>query len=486
MAFTLDERTPRIQYTVSSSQDTFTFPFEFFDNDDIDVITDDGTTVTTMTDEGGFTVTGVPSDDGIAFENGSILLDTAVTTGTVTILRNSKIDRLSQHPTSGPFDIDSLNTALSRLFAICQELRLQLDRTFRLKDEDPTEALEVPDVDDRKGKFLYFDPVTGEASVSDGTIGTGGATVSAAMTPVVEATTLANARTALGVPGLADANTYTSTNIFQALVTMESSTGGDVAEFKHSGAGNAANEVCTAYVLGDSTDTATDYGKICVSSPVITDTSEAGYMALSVMIAGTLTEAIGIDGQNSKVIMGLPIQHSAPGTSGQVLTSNGAGTPATFQAAPSGKVAQIVNSLITTGSTVSTALPVDDTLPQSTEGVQITTVDITPTASDSTLIIGWHANVAHATGGAHMSGALFQDATADAIDAATVEMSASGEIAQVAGIHTMTAGTTSTITFKLRVGPDTGSGYVNQTSAGANLFSTAGPKSGITVVEVLA
>ena len=49
MAFTLNERTPRIQYVVgATAQQIFTFPFEFFDHDDITVITDDGTTVVVM------------------------------------------------------------------------------------------------------------------------------------------------------------------------------------------------------------------------------------------------------------------------------------------------------------------------------------------------------------------------------------------------------------------------------------------------------
>jgi hypothetical protein len=107
------------------------------------------------------------------------------------------------------------------------------------------------------------------------------------------------------------------------------------------------------------------------------------------------------------------------------------------------------SSALATGTTV---LPFDDTIPQNTEGVELTAIatTITPKATTNKLRIDVTVTVSHSAAGT-ITAALFQDSTANALTAV-------GEVETAAGLkcihfhHIMDAGTTSATTFKLRCG----------------------------------
>lgn len=116
-----------------------------------------------------------------------------------------------------------------------------------------------------------------------------------------------------------------------------------------------------------------------------------------------------------------------------------------------GQVLQMLGntSAGTTSSTV--IIPLDNTIPQITEGFEILTQAITPSNANNTLFI--HANAfagINASGGITM--ALFQDSTANALYATThYQLQSAGDLA-ISLMHTMTAGTTSATTFRIRIG----------------------------------
>lgn len=113
--------------------------------------------------------------------------------------------------------------------------------------------------------------------------------------------------------------------------------------------------------------------------------------------------------------------------------------------------------------TCSTTIPLDDTIPQNTEGVEVLTVSITPTNASNTLeieavIMGYGTPASTVP-----CGALFIDSTANAI-AAAVLAGVSGDVSYFSGtiLHRQSAGSTSAQTFKLRVGGGGGGTvYVN-------------------------
>lgn len=157
MTISLTDNDPRISYTVAqgNTQTSFTVPFEFFDNSDLNVYVDG--TLKTLTSD--YSVTG---GDG---STGTVTISVTGATGgsTVIITRSIGLDRTTDFPSSGPFNIASLNTELDRLIAITADLKDQNDRSLKLIDYDSQADTQVPLLDSRKGKVLAFNLSTGAA-----------------------------------------------------------------------------------------------------------------------------------------------------------------------------------------------------------------------------------------------------------------------------------------------------------------------------------
>ena len=119
-----------------------------------------------------------------------------------------------------------------------------------------------------------------------------------------------------------------------------------------------------------------------------------------------------------------------------------------------GKIAQIQTTQLGTVASGATALPLDDTIPQITEGDEYITVTITPTNAASSLYIEAVLNLATLVA-ANYGVALFQDATANALAAWQGSGSAANSLTQAFCMHKMTAGTTSATTFRIRAGSGT-------------------------------
>lgn len=130
----------------------------------------------------------------------------------------------------------------------------------------------------------------------------------------------------------------------------------------------------------------------------------------------------------------------------------------------------VIATTATSGSTA-TAIPVDDTIPQNTEGAEVLTVTITPTSDSSVLVIEFDAFFSVSTA-AFVTCALFQDSTANALSATVDYIAGATQTRSVRFRYTMTAGTTSATTFKLRYGSSTGTAYFLRGSS-TELFSTA-------------
>lgn len=121
-----------------------------------------------------------------------------------------------------------------------------------------------------------------------------------------------------------------------------------------------------------------------------------------------------------------------------------------------GAVVQVVSTNYSAVATGTGTIPNDDTIPQITEGTEFMTQAITPRSAANTLLI-------EATVYASVSiqeraiCALFQDSTANALAAASqYQTTGTGENSIILR-HTMTAGTTSSTTFRIRIGGGTAS-----------------------------
>ena len=163
---------------------------------------------------------------------------------------------------------------------------------------------------------------------------------------------------------------------------------------------------------------------------------------------------------------------ATPGTNGNVLTSNG--TNWTSAAAAGGTFVKQVRASTTTNATLTTTIPKDNTIPQNTEGTQILSASITPASSSNILLI--EANAwGEVSGTLSTQMALFQDSTANALAAAEgVTQQNAGYGAPVYLRYYMTAGTTSSTTFNIRVGPNTATFYFLADSGATRLYGGVG------------
>jgi hypothetical protein len=132
---------------------------------------------------------------------------------------------------------------------------------------------------------------------------------------------------------------------------------------------------------------------------------------------------------------------------------NGSGTILIDRA---GSVIQSQLASYGTNTDLSTQIPVDDTKPQSTEGTQILTVTLTPTATTSKFRCVFKGTVAASAGPTNAVAAMFVDAETDARSADTVVITGSGYTDTLTCVLEFTPGVTTSTIVRVRVGPSGG------------------------------
>ena len=176
--------------------------------------------------------------------------------------------------------------------------------------------------------------------------------------------------------------------------------------------------------------------------------------------------------------------------SGTINTASGTGntqfqarSAAAFSGAVAGKIAQVVNTETGAVATGSTTIPIDDTIPQSTEGDQYMSLAITPTSATNKLKIEIVAFLTPSVS-AWVQGALFQDSGANALAAFANFTGTATAAAALKFTHYMTAGTTSATTFKFRAGLDRAGTTTFNGQSGARRYGGV-MASSITITEIV-
>lgn len=147
-----------------------------------------------------------------------------------------------------------------------------------------------------------------------------------------------------------------------------------------------------------------------------------------------------------------------------------------------GIVCQVVNTVSTAVNTGTTLIPNDDTIPQITEGDEYMTLAITPKSATNVLIIEVVAMMANSSAGGSQTGAIFQDAGANALAASAIRMPGANLPMTLITKHTMTAGTASATTFRYRSGNESAGTTTFNGRSGARLYGAI-TKSSITIME---
>ena len=147
-----------------------------------------------------------------------------------------------------------------------------------------------------------------------------------------------------------------------------------------------------------------------------------------------------------------------------------------------GIVCQVVGNTTGAVATGTTTIPQDDTIPQITEGTEFMTQAITPKATTNKLLIEVNAFVTHSVASVALQGALFQDSTANGLAACQQYMATGTGRVILMLRHIMTAGTTSSTTFRFRAGGEV-AGTMTFNGISGNRFYGGVSLSSITITE---
>jgi len=147
-----------------------------------------------------------------------------------------------------------------------------------------------------------------------------------------------------------------------------------------------------------------------------------------------------------------------------------------------GGILQIVSTEQTADFSTTATIPFDATIPQSTEGTEYITQAITPISASSVLEIDVQLMVGGNAGGMIIS-PLFKDSDANAIFTGSSPTSGS-TFFPLSYKYRVASGSTTARTYKVRIGSNGITVYVNRTSAAADIFG-ASVLSRITITEIL-
>ena len=169
MALIINDTSSRVTYTATSGQTEFTIPFEFFDETDI-VVYVEGSLLSynaSPADNTEYSVTGAGSNGTkkITVGGAGVTLNDVVL-----IYRDVPLERLSDFATSGPFDIETLNTELDKIVALLQQANDGRNLSLRVPASDEvTSVATIPNSTTRATKVLAFDS-NGDPTVSTETL----------------------------------------------------------------------------------------------------------------------------------------------------------------------------------------------------------------------------------------------------------------------------------------------------------------------------
>jgi len=193
---------PINQYVATASQTDFVFTYVIYETSDIKVYLNDvlKTEITdyTVKKADGSSITSDDLADGLA--GGKVVFTSGLTLDdNVTLSRDIPVARTTGFTQSGAFESDAMNLALNKSIAIQQQLERDLNRTIRQSPSDTgATPVELPPLNERKGKYLFFDNTTGVPRVADGA-SVGGYAVSTFGQALIDDADASTALSTLGV-----------------------------------------------------------------------------------------------------------------------------------------------------------------------------------------------------------------------------------------------------------------------------------------------
>lgn len=475
------DQTPVDSSTGNGVTTVFPYTFKILDEADI-LVTVDGVTKILTTD---YSVSGVGNDAG-----GNVTFVAAPANGTTVVrTRDMGYERTTDYQDNGDLPASTLDDDIDRTVMLIQQLRAALLRSVKLPVGTTVEQVLTESAAARADKIMGFDS-SGNIVVK-AAVDIDVTPVSVFMASVLDDTTWQEALNTLGFKKGADITAAATVDLGTATgnsVDVTHSTGTTAITSLGGASLQAGAEIETRFVISGGTLTLTHHA---------TNLYLAGGADIT-LANGDVIRWRKMHSSNAewKMVGGW----RADGSSWAVPPSQAeaeAGTATTprpwtaervkqaIAAQASGKIVQVVEATpYTTAGSTAAVIPLDSTIPQNTEGAELTTVTITPTNASNRLRI--EANLPFVDGSAatFICAALFQDSTANALALGVLTLSGANYAHNITFTHEMAAGTTSATTFKLRAGPSSGTAYFNRRSAGETLGGVSAVRLRVTEIKV--
>lgn len=323
---TVSSTTSSVSYAGDGATTIFPVSFYFLDGAHVKaVLRDDSSgSETPWTQPADFAIAGAGEQAG-----GTLTATAAPASGrTLLIYRDVPATQETDYVENDPFPAESHERALDKVTMIVQQLGREISRSFRLKISDPTDSIELPDVEMRKGKYLFFDPATGEPSVAS-VVAVGSLVVSAFWQSVLDENNAAASRAVLEAAGLNVQNVFTAAE--QILRSTDSGSGpGPIARLIRDSASPAAFDLCGSLSFDGRNSAATQKTMANLVSLWldVAAGSEDGQLLFQTMAGGALTNQMALSS-------GLALAGATDGAKGagtinaQAYFANGAALPFT-------------------------------------------------------------------------------------------------------------------------------------------------------------
>lgn len=447
--------TSRIQYTGNGSSVTsYSVPFYFLSNADIKVVlADAGGAETLLTETTHYALSGAGNPAG-----GSVTTVAAYdNTHTLTIYREPQQTQSAEFQSTGALPADTLTRGLDKLTMLVQSLGRKLGRCFRLNDKaGDVEALSEAA---RVNTVFGFD-TSGDPVLRDRTALLSLLSLSGSLQDAPTAFWADSGERALKVPDF----------VGQLGVQLDTSA---VYRSTGTGAGDWAAVSMTGMTgqlaLGNVPDALITYAKlqdVGTTQRILGRNSGGAGVAEEVTLTQFL-DWIGSAAQGDILYRGASSwQRLAAGTAGLPLITKGAGQNPAWEAAyASGTIVTKVISTTSNAFTVNSLVPLDDTIPQNSEGSEVLTLSFTPKLPASNIVVRATCYVDGSTTN-HVIGSLFVDNVANSFSTSDVSPDAAGRPRSFVVVGSYQNSSADSKTFKFRIGPNAGTAYINRDVVG--------------------
>jgi hypothetical protein len=150
-------------------------------------------------------------------------------------------------------------------------------------------------------------------------------------------------------------------------------------------------------------------------------------------------------------------------------------------ASKSGQILQIQEATSNVYASTTNIIPYDNSPPQNTEGAQILTLNFTPRSNNSTLYF-WAEGLVDNSSSSQRALIICNTAIANCLAASTIHAGSNGRAVNISVIYKENSISTSSRTYSVRYGAQSGTSYINGAQAGARYGGTS--RTTLRIIEI--